>query len=246
MSAALPLPPTATTVLCREDAYRTECPARVIAGADDGVILDQTVFYPMGGGQPGDSGQLVGADGRRLVVTDTRYGAAGEILHVLAAGTPPPAVGDAVTACLDWPRRHRLMRMHTCLHLLSCLVEGKITGAGVGDGKGRIDFDLPDAAPDKDSLTERLNALIASDAPTTVCWITDAELDGQPDLVRTLSVMPPRGSGRVRLIDIAGLDRQPCGGTHVARLGEIGRVRIAKIEKKGRLNRRISVVLDDD
>lgn len=229
-----------TEELFRTDARLTTCEARVVARTDQGLVLDRTVFYPLGGGQPGDTGHLTRAGGASLAVTDTRYGPQGEIVHQLGEDATPPDVGETVTATIDWERRHRLMRMHTCLHLICALIDGKITGANVGDGKGRVDFDLPEA-PDKAALTDRLNALIAEDRPVSVRWITDTDLDAQPELVRTLTVMPPRGSGRVRLVEIAGLDLQPCGGTHVDRLGDIGPVVIQKIEKKGRLNRRIAV-----
>ena len=231
-----------TEELFRQDAYRKTCEATVIAAGPEGIRLDRTVFYPMGGGQPGDTGRLVTADGGSVAIVDTRKAPDGNgIVHVPEDGATPPAVGATVTAKIDWDRRHRLMRMHTCLHLLSSLVAGGVTGGNVGDGKGRLDFDLPEKTVDKESLTEALNALIARDAPVSTRWITDAELDTQPDLVRTMSVQPPRGAGRVRLMDIDGIDLQPCGGTHVARTGEIGPVVVTKIEKKGRHNRRINL-----
>jgi misacylated tRNA(Ala) deacylase len=230
-----------TELLFRADAYLRECTATVLAVTADGVVLDRTVFYPEGGGQPGDTGVLVLADGRECVVTDTRKSRAesqaGVVLHVVTAPDLLTA-GMPVTARLDWARRHRLMRMHTCLHLLSAIIIAPVTGGAVGDGYGRLDFDLPDT-PDAAEVETRLNALIAADHPVGMRWITDAELDAHPELVKTMSVQPPRGAGQVRLVEVPGVDLQPCGGTHVARSSEVGRVRITKIEKKGSKNRRV-------
>jgi len=231
-----------TEELFRQDAYQKTCEATVIATGPEGIRLDRTVFYPMGGGQPGDTGRLIGANGDAMTIIDTRKAPEGTgILHVLEDGATHPAVGTTITAEIDWDRRHRLMRMHTCLHLLCSLVAGGVTGGNVGDGKGRLDFDLPEKTVDKDTLTEALNALIAKDAPVAARWITEAALDTQPDLVRTMSVQPPRGAGTIRLMEIDGIDLQPCGGTHVARTGEIGPVLVTKIEKKGKHNRRINL-----
>ncbi|WP_299442581.1 alanyl-tRNA editing protein [uncultured Rhodospira sp.] len=236
-----------TEELFRADSYQRSCDATVVAAAPDGIRLDRTVFYPMGGGQPGDTGRLCLADGTTIEIVDTRKAPDGDagILHVPAEGAALPAPGATVTAEIDWDRRHRLMRMHTCLHLLSSLVAGGVTGGSVGDGKGRLDFDLPEKTVDKDDLTAALNDLIGRDAPVSMRWITDDELDAQPELVRTMSVQPPRGSGRVRLIAVDGIDLQPCGGTHVARTGEIGGIAVTKIEKKGKHNRRINLVFTD-
>ncbi|CCG09782.1 alanyl-tRNA editing protein [Pararhodospirillum photometricum] len=237
---------TLTEEIFREDATARTCEATVVAVRPGGLVLDRTVFYPQGGGQPGDTGALSLGDGTVLTVCDTVYDAEdGAIVHVLAPDTPAPAPGASVNATITWERRHRLMRLHTCLHLISRLTGGKITGAGIGEDKGRIDLDLPGPPPDREALAQRLSEALASDAPVRVRWITDAELDAQPDLVRTLSVAPPRGSGRVRLVEIEGVDVQPCGGTHVRSLGEIAPVRLGKIESKGKQNRRITVVLDD-
>jgi len=233
-----------TDALFNDDAYLTRCSATVTAAGEAGVEIDRTVFYPEGGGQPGDSGQLILADGTALTVATTQKGAAaGQILHVLAEGTAAPAVGSQVTAEIDWARRHRHMRMHTCLHLLCALVEGDVTGGQIGDGKGRLDFNLPDGPPDKAWLEGELNRLIAEDRPATASAISDAELAAKPDLVRTMSVKPPSGSGTVRLMSIEGIDLQPCGGTHVRRTGEIGRIEVGKIENKGKQNRRINLRL---
>ncbi len=233
-----------TIPLFRDDAYLRDCHAVVVAMDEQGVELDRSVFYPSAGGQPGDTGWLV-LGGERLAVTDTRKGTGpNAIMHLVE---PPAglAAGMAVQAVLDWERRHRLMRMHTCLHLLCRAVDGVVTGGQIGDGKGRLDFDLPEA-PDKEALAERLNGWIAEDRPVSERWIDADELDARPELVRTLSVKPPRGDGRVRLVEIEGVDLQACGGTHVRRTGEIGPVRIAKIEKKGRQNRRVQVVFAAD
>lgn len=208
------------------------------------VELDRTVFYPTGGGQPGDTGHLVAGE-LRLDVVDTRKGeAAGSIRHILSSPAKL-APGMAVEAVLDWQRRHRLMRMHTCLHLLCRAVGGDVTGGQIGDGKGRLDFDLPEATLDKEALTAQLNAWIAEDHAVSDRWIETAELDARPELVKTMSVRPPRTGGRIRLVEIDGLDLQACGGTHVRSTNEIGPVRIAKIEKKGRQNRRVQVVFDE-
>mgnify|MGYP001474766834 CR=1 FL=1 len=233
-------------LLFREDPYLKSCEATVTASGPEGLRLDRTVFYPMGGGQPGDRGTLTLEDGTVLTVVDAVKGGDHEdVVHVLAEGTPAPAPGSKLTAAIDWERRHRHMRMHTCLHLLCAVVEGDVTGGQIGADKGRLDFNLPDTQLDKDALTAALNRLIEEDHPVRPRWIGDDELAAQPDLVRTMSVKPPSGSGRVRLLDIAGVDLQPCGGTHVSRTGEIGRVKVGKIENKGRQNRRINILFDE-
>ena len=235
-----------TEEVFRQDAYATTCAARVTAVDDAGIRLDRTVFYPLGGGQPGDTGRLVLPDGTVIRIADTRKGEApSEIVHVPDGPVGPDLAGAEVTARIDWERRHRLMRMHTCLHLLCSLVPAPVTGGSIRDGSGRLDFDLPESTLDKQDLTERLNRLVAEDHAVTPRWISEEELDANPTLVRTMSVAPPRGRGRVRVLDIDGVDLQPCGGTHVASSGEIGRVRVTKIEKKGRQNRRVSVALDE-
>jgi len=232
-----------TVELFREDAYLRECEATVIAAAAEGIVLDRTVFYPLGGGQPGDAGWLIRADGGRLAVTDTRRGGSG-ILHLPEADAPLPGAGERVTVVLDWERRHRHMRMHTCLHLLCSLIPAGVTGGAIRDGSGRLDFDLPGQSLDREALSTALNCIVAADHPVSSRWIDAAELDARPELVRTLSVQPPLGQGRVRLVEVAGVDLQPCGGTHVARTGEIGPVMVTRVENKGRNNRRVSVVLD--
>jgi misacylated tRNA(Ala) deacylase len=233
-----------TEELFREDAYLRQCAARVMATDVGWVALDRTVFYAQGGGQPGDSGVLRLPDKRSLAVTGTRRGDTGAILHLadVAEGLEP---GTEVEAAIDWERRYRLMRMHSCLHLLCRAVDAPVTGGQVDDGRGRLDFDLPEAVLDRVQLTTRLAAWIAEDRPIRASWIDEGELDGRPELVRTMSVKPPRGQGRVRLVEIEGLDLQACGGTHVGSTAEIGRVEVTRIEKKGRLNRRVVVQLLD-
>jgi misacylated tRNA(Ala) deacylase len=231
-------------LLFREDAYARSCTATVTGADERGILLDRTVFYPMGGGQPGDSGTLRLADGNAIAIVDTiKGGSPDEIIHVPIAGTTAPAVGTAVAAEIDWDRRHRLMRMHSCLHLLCAVVTGDVTGGQVSDGKGRLDFNLPEAKLDKEHIEAELNRLIAEDHPVRPRWITDEELSTRPEMVRTMSVKPPMGQGRVRLLEIEHVDLQPCGGTHVARTGEIGPVEVVKIESKGKQNRRINLAL---
>jgi misacylated tRNA(Ala) deacylase len=231
-----------TELVFRDNAYAKSCAATVTAADARRIHLDRTVFYAESGGQPGDIGVLIPASGAPIVIVDTRKGdGADDVLHIPADGTALPAPGTAVTAEIDWERRHRLMRMHTCLHVLCAVVTGDVTGGQVSDGKGRLDFNLPNTQLDKEHITAELNRLIQEDHPVRPRWITDEELAATPDLVRTMSVKPPSGQGRVRLLDIEGTDLQPCGGTHVARTGEIGRVEVTKIENKGRQNRRINL-----
>ncbi len=231
-----------TEPLFQQDAYLRQCTARVVEVTPGGVVLDRTVFYPLGGGQPGDTGVLRTPDGRELRVVDTRKGEGGRILHLLAtdATVQAPAVGEAVEAVLDWERRHAHMRMHTCLHLLGSVLRYGVTGGQIAADKGRLDFDTQDEI-DKERVGEAVNALIAANHPIRSQWISDEELDRQPELVRTMSVQPPRGAGRIRLLEIPGVDLQPCGGTHVAATGEIGTVAVTKVESKGRRNRRVYV-----
>ena len=233
-----------TEELFRTDSYLQTCAATVTAVDAQGIRLDRTVFYPTGGGQPGDSGTLTTADGRMVAIADARK-AEGGIAHVPAPDQPVLAVGDRVTATIDWARRYRHMRVHTCLHLLCAVVVGGVTGGQIGDGKGRLDFDLPDTTLDKDQIEAALNALVTANHAVTPRWITDEEMAAQPDLVRTMSVKPPSGAGKVRLLEIPGIDLQPCGGTHVRATGEIGRVLVAKIESKGKRNRRVNLQLAD-
>jgi len=231
-----------TVLVFRDDAYARGCAARVIATDERGIRLDRTVFYPTGGGQPGDTGSLRLASGETIAIVDAVKGdAADEVIHVPAPGTPLPSPGTELTAEIDWERRYRLMRMHSCLHLLCAVVPGAVTGGQVSDGRGRLDFDVPGASLDKEAIAAQLNALIAAGHEVTPRWITDAELETRPELVRTMSVKPPVGAGRVRLMEVAGIDLQPCGGTHIRNTAEIGPVAITKIENKGRQNRRINI-----
>jgi misacylated tRNA(Ala) deacylase len=231
-----------TELLFRDDAYAQTCRTRITAVGEMGIRLDRTVFYPAGGGQPGDIGRLVLDSGAEIAIVDTiKGGVLDEVIHVPAPDAVLPEPGSELTAEIDWPRRHRLMRMHTCLHLLCSLVPGAVTGGQVADGRGRLDFDVAPSSLDKEAIALRLNALIAEDLPVAPRWISDAELAARPELVRTMSVKPPTGMGRVRLLEIAGVDLQPCGGTHVAKTSEIGPIAVTKIENKGRQNRRIIV-----
>ncbi|HET9616235.1 MAG TPA: alanyl-tRNA editing protein [Pseudolabrys sp.] len=234
----------ATDCLFREDSYLQSCAARVVAVTDQGsIVLDRTVFYANSGGQPGDTGALVTADGTRMTVANAVYtdAAKTEIAHVVDVAAPTLKVGDAVKAEIDWDRRYARMRMHTALHLLSAVLPYAVTGGSVGDAEGRLDFDIPEAGLDKDAIAEKLAAMIATDAVVSSRWISDAELEANPGLVKTMSVKPPLGTGRVRLIEIENLDLQPCGGTHVRKVGEIGSVRVTGIEKKGKQNRRVRI-----
>jgi misacylated tRNA(Ala) deacylase len=215
----------------------------VVAVEGQAVALDRTVFYPLGGGQPGDSGSMTWAAGNAKVV-DTRYGDSGAILHVLEDGSPLPPLGETVHVELDWERRYRHMRMHTAMHLLGAVLRYGVTGGNISADKSRLDFDMEDSV-DKEAVTAALQALVAEDHPIGCRWISDAELDANPELVRTMSVQPPRGKGEVRLLEIEGVDLQPCGGTHLKSTAEVGKVRIGKVEKKGRRNRRVNIHLDD-
>jgi len=232
-----------TEELFRDDAYLRECDATVIAVDGRRVVLDRTVFYPEGGGQPGDRGELRRADGAAFAVTTTRKDDDLGLVHVLAEDSAAPAAGDALTATIDWDTRYRHMRMHTCLHLLCSLIPHPVTGGAIGADRGRLDFDMTEGI-DKAAVEAALNALVAGDHPVGCRWISDEEMRENMALVRTMSVQPPMGSGRVRLVDVDGVDLQPCGGTHVAHTGEIGRVALGKVENKGKHNRRVNVLLD--
>jgi misacylated tRNA(Ala) deacylase len=221
--------------------------ATVMSSAPEGIVLDRTVFYARGGGQPGDIGALVWAGGE-IDITDTVKGEGETILHVPAPGGALPPPGTVVSAEINWERRHRLMRMHTAMHLLCSLIKGAaVTGGSVGADRSRLDFDLP-ASPPKEELETGLNALIAADLPVRIEWVDESVLDTDPGLVRTMSVQPPRGTGRLRLMRIGDgdlVDLQPCGGTHVSRTGEIGPIQVVKIENKGKQNRRIIIAPRD-
>jgi misacylated tRNA(Ala) deacylase len=233
-----------TQALFREDAYSTETEAVVLKSGPRGIALDRTVFYPQGGGQSGDRGMLLLEDGAAIPIVSTIYDAdRATILHVPAEETALPEAGARVIARIDWELRYKRMRAHTALHLLSVVAPYPVTGGSVGDAEGRLDFDSGDAVLEKADVERRLNELIALDKAVSHSWIADAELEANPSLIKTMSVKPPMGTGRVRLIAIEGLDLQPCGGTHVARTGEIGRASVTGIEKKGKINRRVRIAL---
>jgi misacylated tRNA(Ala) deacylase len=231
-----------TRQLFREDSYLRECEATVTEVDDAAIILDRTVFYPLGGGQPGDTGEIKWAGGSARIV-DTRYGEDGEIHHLTDEGAALPAAGTPVTATLDWDHRYLHMRMHTALHLLGSVLQYGVTGGNISARKSRLDFDMEDTV-DKDQVTADLQALVAANHPVTHRWISDAELEAQPELIRTMSVQPPKGAGQVRLLEIENIDLQPCGGTHLKSTGEVGDIRVGKVEKKGKRNRRVSILLD--
>lgn len=238
-----------TEPLFRADAYLKSADAKVLALTQEGgVVLDRSIFYPTGGGQPGDSGTLTWAGGRLEIATSIK-GEGAQIILIPGEPAALPQVGATVRQDLDWDRRYRLMRVHTALHLLSVVIPLPVSGGSIGTEKGRLDFDMPEAPEDKDALEAALNDLIDRDLAVTDDWITDAELLADPSIVKTMSVMPPTGQGRVRLVRIGlgegQIDLQPCGGTHVARTSEIGRVMLGKVEKKGRQNRRVSLILDN-
>jgi len=235
-----------TECLFRDDSYLKDCQARVVAVTEQGgIVLDRTVFYASSGGQPGDSGTLTTADGTRIPIATAVYtdAAKSEIAHVPAAGSAALKVGDTLTAAIEWDKRYARMRMHAALHLLSAVLPYAVTGGSVGESESRLDFDIPEAGLDKDAITAKVNEMIASDAAVISRWISDAELAANPGLVKTMSVQPPIGTGRMRLIAIANLDLQPCGGTHVRSVKEIGAVRVTQIEKKGKQNRRVRLAL---
>jgi misacylated tRNA(Ala) deacylase len=237
-----------TTALYLEDAYQREAHGIVVAITEEGgIVLDGSIFYPTGGGQPGDSGWLVW-DGQRLPIATTVKAPGGAIALVPAEPQNLPDVGTHVTQVLDWERRHRHMRVHTMLHLLSVVVPFGVSGGQISARHGRLDFDMPDAPDDREGIEEALHSFVAADMRVIDRWITQAELDAAPELVKTMAVKPPKASDRVRLVQIGSgstwVDVQPCGGTHVARTGEVGALLLGKIEKKGRQNRRIYVHLD--
>ena len=235
-----------TEELFRNDSYLRECQA-VVTGVDErGIQLDKTVFYPTGGGQPGDTGSLVLADGSRVAITNTvKDRESGDLLHLPAEDSVLPEVGQPVTAVIDWDRRYSLMRMHSAMHVLCSLIDGGVTGGSVGTDRSRIDFDLAES-PDKAELEARINQLISEGHAVEIGSISDEELEANPELIRTMSVKPPMGAGQVRTVRIQNVDYQPCGGTHVRSSSEIGAIRVGKIEKKGRQNRRINIHLVDE
>ena len=228
-----------------QNSYQKELSATVTAIDAEWVELDSTIFYPEGGGQPGDTGVLR-AQNLSLEVVNTKKGKALDaILHQLETSEHGLSAGDEIEMCLDWPRRYKHMRMHTCMHLLGSLIPLPVTGGSVGAEKSRLDFDLGDHQIDKDDLTQRLNQLIRNASPVVFESITDEELDANPGLVRTMSVQPPRGAGIIRMVRVQEVDFQPCGGTHVNNTAEIRAIRVSKIENKGKRNRRVHLVFDD-
>ncbi len=235
-----------TDCLFREDAYLKDCNATVVAITDQGgIVLDRTVLYATSGGQPGDTGTITLPDGTPVAIASAVYTDVQktEIAHVPAGPAPPVRIGDVVRAAIDWEPRYGRMKIHTALHLLSVVLPFPITGASVGNADGRADFNIPDAGHDKEAIAARIAEMIVSDAAVASRWISDAELEANPGLIKSMSVKPPMGTGRVRLIEIEGLDLQPCGGTHVRRLGEIGAIAVTGIEKKGKQNRRVRIAL---
>ncbi len=233
-----------TELLFRDDAYLKTATARVIEVHERGIELDRTIFYPLGGGQPGDCGVFVRGSGERIAIADTRKGEApGSILHIPAPDGARLKPGEPVSLELDWARRYSLMRLHTALHLLSCVVVAPVSGGNIAADKARLDFDIDMGLLDADRITRETNALIASGVATETVWITDEQLDAQPELVKTMSVQPPRGVGRVRLLRIPGIDLQPCAGTHVRNIAEIGGIRVTRIRNEGKRNKRVEIAL---
>ena len=228
--------------LFRQDAYLKQADATVTAVVDRGVRLDRSIFYPTGGGQPGDTGVLHW-DGGEAKVADTVKADGNDVLLVLAPDAPKPAVGTQVRCELDWERRYKHMRMHTALHVMSAVIKGNVTGGQVNADKSRLDFNLEGEVPTKEWVTEEIKKILSLDHPVVPQWVTDEELTSRPELVKTMSVRPPMGQGRVRLLSIEGVDLQACGGTHVARTAEIGRVECIKVENKGKMNRRFIIAL---
>jgi len=234
----------ATELLFRGDAYLRTAQARVTGVTARGIELDATIFYPLGGGQPGDTGVLARANGDRIVIADTRKGdAIDSVLHIPAPASPSPEIGETVGLEIDWARRYALMRLHTALHVMSCVVVAPVTGGNIAPDKARLDFDIDMSLLDGGKIERETNALIARGVETETVWITDEELDARPELVKTMSVQPPRGAGRVRLLRIPGIDLQPCGGTHVRNIAEIGGIRVLRIRNEGRRNRRVEIAL---
>jgi misacylated tRNA(Ala) deacylase len=233
-----------TELLFRDDAYLKTATARVVAVRDGKVELDRTIFYPLGGGQPGDTGFLIRDNGDRVAVTDTRKGESpGGVAHFLASGAALPEPGEAVDLEIDWDRRYALMRLHTALHVMSAIVVAPVTGGNIAPDKARLDFDIDMMLLDPERITKGTNELIARGVATETVWITDEELDARPELVKTMSVQPPRGAGRIRLLRIPDIDLQPCGGTHVANIAEIGGIQVLRIRNEGKRNKRVEIAL---
>lgn len=235
-----------TDLLFRDDAYLKSATAIVTSVDDRGIELDRTIFYPTGGGQIGDTGALIRANGERIVIADTRKGdTLDSVRHIPTPGAALLEPGETLTLELNWARRYALMRLHTALHVMSCVVVAPVTGGNISPDKGRLDFDIDVTLLNADKIAQETNALIARAIQTETVWITDEEMDGRPELVKTMSVKPPRGAGRVRLLQIPGIDLQPCGGTHVRNIGEIGGIRVTRIKSEGKHNKRVEIVLAD-
>ena len=234
----------ATDLLFRNDAYLKTAQARVVATHEGGIELDRTVFYPMGGGQLGDTGALLRESGERIAVTDTRKGETiDSVVHLVTPSARPPEPGETLTLEIDWSRRYALMRLHTALHVMSCVVVAPVTGGNISPDKARLDFDIDMSLLNAETIERDTNALIARGAATETVWITEEELDARPELVKTMSVQPPRGAGRVRLLRIPGIDLQPCGGTHVGNIAEIGAIRVLRVRSEGKRNKRVEIAL---
>jgi misacylated tRNA(Ala) deacylase len=233
-----------TQMLFRDDAYLKTATAQVVAVGERGIELDRTIFYPLGGGQPGDTGALIRPNGQRIVIADTRKGETFDsVLHIPAPGSALPEPGEALTLEIDWDRRYALMRLHTALHVMSCVVVAPVSGGNIAPDKARLDFDIDMNLLNAERIEQGTNELLARGTATETVWITDEELAARPELVKTMSVQPPRGAGRVRLLRIPGIDLQPCGGTHVANIGEIGAIRVVRIRNEGKRNKRVEIAL---
>jgi misacylated tRNA(Ala) deacylase len=233
-----------TELLFRDDAYLKTATARVTAVSELGIELDRTIFYPLGGGQPGDTGAFVRANGERIAIADTRKGETPDgVLHVPTSAHAGLAPGESLTLEIDWPRRYALMRLHTALHVMSCVIVAPVTGGNIAADKARLDFDVDMSLLDAGRIAREVNALIERGVETRTVWITDEQLEVRPELVKTMSVKPPRGAGRVRLLEIPGIDLQPCGGTHVRSIAEIGPIRVLRIKSEGKRNRRVEIAL---
>jgi misacylated tRNA(Ala) deacylase len=233
-----------TDLLFRDDAYLRTATATVRAVTERGVELDRTIFYPLGGGQPGDVGVVIRASGERVPIIDARKGETlNSVVHIPAPGASVLEAGEPVTLEIDWARRYALMRLHTALHVMSCVVVAPVTGGNIAPDRARLDFDIDMTLLNAEMIQHETNALIARAVDTETVWITDEELDAQPELVKTMSVQPPRGAGRVRLLRIPGIDLQPCGGTHVRNIGEIGDIRVVRIRNEGKRNKRVEIAL---
>jgi misacylated tRNA(Ala) deacylase len=231
-------------LLFRDDAYLKSATARVVAVTERGIELDRTIFYPLGGGQPGDTGVLVRASGDRIAIADTRKGEGIDgVVHIPVPDTPRLEVGEPVTLEIDWERRYALMRLHTALHVMSCVVVAPVSGGNIAPDRARLDFDIDMSLLVAERIEQGTNELIARAIDTETVWITDEELQARPELVKTMSVKPPSGAGRVRLLKIPGIDLQPCGGTHVRNIGEIGAIRVLRIRNEGKRNKRVEIGL---